>query len=929
MRDLVYRHSVLHSSAADYDHCGHLVTSGDPGWSWVSGDSGSEWLRFELDGLSTVFSVRITWETPAPEAEVRLSCDGKTWVTVRTVRGEAGVQEIPLGGMQARSVHLQFTMPGGRRCAVSGVEIVGEGPENRLPDSEWRISRAPDTEADGETLSGDYDDSAWLPAAVPGTALVSWRNAGCIPEINIADNQFQISDAYFLTDFWYRRTFDAPEGEGRLWLRFRQVNWKAEVWLNGVQLGRIEGAFLRAKWDITDIVKPTGNHLAVKVFTNATPGPVKVHTRETAGPNGGPLGADNPTIHAAAGWDWMPTMRGRNVGLIGDVDFFRTANTLILEDPWVKTKLRNENRTAELTVAAVLRNTGSRPVSARFSGTIEPGGLSFRSETVTLDPGKAREVSAEATAEDPRLWWPNTYGEAFLYTASIHAETDGEVCETHTFRFGIRELKYSEGWPLVLRCNGVRIVCRGGNWGMDDACLRCKPEDYDIRVRFHKDMNFTMIRNWVGMVGNPAFYEACDRYGILVWDDFWLANPVDGPDPDDTEMFLRNAWDKIEWVRQHPCVALYCGRNEGYPPERLDIGLRSLCKVLDGTRTYISHSALGSVSGFGPYHSAGPEYYFGHTYHTLHSERGMINIPSLETMKVMLTEAHLWPVDETWALHDFCRGGAMRSDEFEKQLRESYGNYHSLSRFVRLAQLLDYSNHKAMFEAVFAGKSQGLLMWMSNPAWPSTVWQTYDWRYDINGGYQGCKDACRPVNAIYDVLKEEIALINATGKARTLTLKMELFDLSGKLLRTETVTRDAPADCAEYVMEAPRWMDEVQLLRLTVFEEGQEPVENGYWLNGWEHLNYRGLSRLPMVRLQGKLMKTEDGFAAEITNPCKAPALMTEVRLRDPKTGETILPVFSDRNFLTLLPGETKTVHLSTNAASAELKLGGFNVKEV
>jgi hypothetical protein len=270
----------------------------------------------------------------------------------------------------------------------------------------------------------------------------------------------------------------------------------------------------------------------------------------------------------------------------------------------------------------------------------------------------------------------------------------------------------------------------------------------------------------------------------------------------------------------------------------------------------------------------------------------------------------------------------MRSDEFENQLRSSYGDYDSLEEFTRLSQLLCYSNHKAMFEAVFAGQSQGLLMWMSNPAWPSMVWQTYDARYDVNGGFEGCREGCRPVNAIYDVLREEIALVNATGEERTLTLRLELFDLKGTLLQREELTRRVPADFADYVTEAPRWMNEPQLLRLTVLEEGKEPVENGYWLNGWDHTDYRDLRSLPQVSLMGSLTKTPEGFEARIGNPAQVPVLMAEVRLKDPKTGETILPVFSDRNFLTLLPGETKLVRLQCRAEEARLWLRGFNVKE-
>ena len=86
-------------------------------------------------------------------------------------------------------------------------------------------------------------------------------------------------------------------------------------------------------------------------------------------------------------------------------------------------------------------------------------------------------------------------------------------------------------------------------------------------------MNFTMVRTWVGQIGDNELYEAADRNGILVWQDFWLANPWDGPDPEDEAMFMSNARDTVRRIRNYPSVALYCGRNEGDPPASLNTAL--------------------------------------------------------------------------------------------------------------------------------------------------------------------------------------------------------------------------------------------------------------------------------------------------------------------------------------------------------------------
>ncbi len=170
--------------------------------------------------------------------------------------------------------------------------------------------------------------------------------------------------------------------------------------------------------------------------------------------------------------------------------------------------------------------------------------------------------------DHPKLWWPNTYGEQHLYTADVTIRAEGAVQDRTSFKFGVREFTYPiDGNRLSIYCNGTRILAKGGNWGMDDGLKTDTPEKYDNKMRLHAEENYTMIRNWVGMTNNRAFYEAADKYGILIWDDFWLANPADGPNPDNETMFLDNAVDKIKKNRYHAALALYCGRNESSSAE--------------------------------------------------------------------------------------------------------------------------------------------------------------------------------------------------------------------------------------------------------------------------------------------------------------------------------------------------------------------------
>src|ERR1017187_1098528 len=123
------------------------------------------------------------------------------------------------------------------------------------------------------------------------------------------------------------------------WLHFGGINWKADVYLNGALLGHIDGGFMRGEFDVTKTLKPGGkNALAVRIRKNATPGSVKEKTWESPDPNGGALGADNPTYHATAGWDWIPSVRGRDIGIWSDI-YLDTSGPVTIENPFVSTTL--------------------------------------------------------------------------------------------------------------------------------------------------------------------------------------------------------------------------------------------------------------------------------------------------------------------------------------------------------------------------------------------------------------------------------------------------------------------------------------------------------------------------------------------------------------------------------------------------------------
>ena len=211
-----------------------------------------------------------------------------------------------------------------------------------------------------------FNDEDWLPATVPGTVLSSYWDDGALPDPNYGDNQLTISDSFFYADFWYRNQFvitSAAPGR-RLWLNFDGINWKADVFFNGEMLGHIDGAFARARFDVTRFVRPgVKNALAVLIHKNGSPGSVKEKTLAKTDSNGGFLGADNPTYHASIGWDWIPTIRGRNIG-IWDSVYLTRSGAVTIEKPLVYTKLPlPDTSSADVTVEATLHNHDQKIVT--------------------------------------------------------------------------------------------------------------------------------------------------------------------------------------------------------------------------------------------------------------------------------------------------------------------------------------------------------------------------------------------------------------------------------------------------------------------------------------------------------------------------------------------------------------------------------------
>jgi beta-galactosidase/beta-glucuronidase len=617
-------------------------------------------------------------------------------------------------------------------------------------------------------------------------------------------------------------------------------------------------------------------------------------------------------------------MRGRDIGIWGDVSLSVT-EAVTIENSFVSSKLPLPDiSSADLTVQADLINHHDHP----FDGTLQfqMGDIKIQ-QRIQIAAGERKTVSLDPTTtpalhlKDPKLWWPAGYGDPHLYDAQISIEAAGKQIDKKTFKAGIRHMTYSEdGGALRIWINGRRFIARGGNWGFGESMLRYRAREYDAAVRYHREMNFTMIRNWVGQIGDEAFYEACDRYGIVVWQDFWLANPWDGPEPDDNELFLSNVKDVVLRIRNHPSVGLYCGRNEGFPPPPLEQGIRKILGDLHPGLHYIPSSADEVVSGHGPYWANPASFYFDVADKKLHSEIGAPNIPSLDSVRLMMPEKALWPQALDWGLHDFCLQGAMGGAGFRTIVENSYGGATNAEEWIRLAQFINYDTYRAMFEAQ-SHYRMGVLLWMSHSCWPSFVWQTYDYFFEPTAAYYGCKKGSEPLHIQWNCAAETIEVVNySAGKASGLTANVEILNMDGKQVDVKTAslesTEDSTTTCIN--MKYPAGLSPVHFLRLSL-KRGTETLSSNFYMRGLQKNDFRAIRQLPKPTLAIATTVEQKAdrwvLSTNLHNTGASPALMVRVKAVRQKTGDRILPAIYSDNYIALMPGESRTIVTEVNEA--------------
>jgi len=818
-----------------------------------------------------------------------------------------------------------------------------------LINTNWYARRANEVKLDGNRLSAaPFQQEGWMKARVPGTVLTTMLENQMFPDPEFSMNNTLIPDIHdvgneFYT-FWFVRPFrmeTVPQGR-QVWLNFRGINYKADIFLNGKRINTSthEGMFLRESFDITPYLrKDSTNLLAVIVFP---PDP-------SGNPNGGQGGdgliARNVTMQYTPGWDWIQPVRDRNTGIWDEVSITVTGAVKI-QHPYVVTKVPGVRQPAGNQKDAFLKTTVEveNTSSSEQKGTLVCETAGARLDMpLTLAPKESRLVAfKEITLKNPRLWWPNGIGEQALQQMKIYFETNGIVSDSRELRYGVREitsLKCPETGGRKFYVNGQPVFITGGNYIASDWMLRLSPERYRAEVRFHAEMNMRMIRVWGGaLLERPEFYDACDEYGILVFQDLWGSGDCNGAwndatkaesrerrweYPDNHNLFLASVEDQVKMVRNHPSLCLWTGGNEWPQAKDVDEKLHNdVFPRLDPERLFVSYSTdtlftrntIGGV-GDGPYGIQEPEWFFTFRSTPFNPEAGSIGSPEVESMREIMTEEELsqFPPsgharNAAWIYH--------KDLGYDDQMKR-YGEVKDIETYCKYAQIVNYDQYRSFMEG-WASRMwdwyTGILIWKTQNPWTALRGQMYDWFLDVNGCLYGAKQGCEPLHAQYNLASKQVELVNTALGNHNLTVKAQLFSRTGeKLWEKEASSALAPNSVVRlFSIPVPEKTEGAYFLRLSLTETGKEVSRHIYWLTTKEK-DYTALTQLPACKPEAKLNLQKQGSIYKGIVTLKTQdkiSFFNRIKVFDKNTGKRILPVHYSDNYISLMPGDQQEVTL-------------------
>lgn len=843
-----------------------------------------------------------------------------------------------------RTTHLAF---------VSLLVTTALGAQTLALQGGWAIQSSAKVSGAAEQIAATgYDAAGWYPTSVPATVFSTLVANQVYPDPDYGMNLRQAAgvsykiganfsheeipeDSPYAVPWWYRTEFTLPASfRGKtVWLDFRGINYRAAIWLNGHQIAsedEAQGTFRRFEFNVTSSVRAGKNTLAVLVYA--------------------------PRVRdlAITFVDWNPMPPDKDMGLWGKV-FLRASGPVAVRSPWVETRLDLPSRArAHLTVRATLINGTNQEQDGVLRGSV--AGRAF-AQKVALAAGETREIEVSGlTLAHPRLWWPYQMGTPALVPLQVTFVQNGRISDRASKQVGLDQITATKtaGGAEQFWVNGRKVFIRGGGW-TPDMMLRDGPARWALDFAYVRNLHLNAVR-LEGKLMDDAFFDLADREGILVmagWCccDHW----EEWPKWKDDEGVIADASlaSQAERLRGHASVLVWLNGSDNPPPAEVEQSYLDVLAKAHWPKPILSSASAKptSVTGesgvkmTGPYDYVPPVYWLAEP--QLGGARGFNTetspgaaIPPIESLRRFIPADHLWTGsgpgqgadDPYWSFHAGS-GNFLNLHRYETALTARYGAADTLRDFDWKSQAMAYEGERAMFEAFGRrqGEATGVIQWMLNNGWPSLIWHLYDYYLTPAGGYFGAQRANEPLHVQYSDYDREVSLVDhALQAASGLTVQARVFSLEGKQLYQRRVRGQRVAgQSSQDVLTLPQFPQLVFLELRLLTANGGEASRNVYWLSDkpdvldvkaatWFYApesssaDFTGLSSLPRAAVLTQTTFTHagnDGTArVRVRNPTKQVAFLVRMRVMRGNSGDAVLPVWWNDNYVTLMPGESRTL---------------------
>ncbi len=848
---------------------------------------------------------------------------------------------------------------------------------------DWRMKESAIIGNDGRKISlPGYKTENWYPTTVPTTVLGTLVRNGVYPDPYIGLNNMKIPDASYefnerydlnqyshlpgdtnpwAKPYWFRKEFDVPaDYSGKtIWFNLDGINYRADVWVNGKPVAdsyKIVGMFKRFRLNITDFAKPgKTNVVAISIHPldfSGDPVHAQIDGLKNAGPNGGDAEIlRNVTQYSTIGWDWVPAVRDRNMGIWQHVSI-NASGPVVVADPAAFTDVNiSKETTAEVKVRFFLTNATEEDRVVKLKTTIQPDGFSGDkvevNSSVTSKANSRQEVILKSqdhpqlVLKNPRLWWPVTYGRQPLYNLEVSAETDGRMSSAARSKFGVRQL---ESFTLpsggrAFKVNGRTIRMTGGAW-ISDFLLSWSGQRYRDEMRLMAQGNATFVRvNGCSIMPPDVFFDACDKYGLLVWADFSRTSvspkfrkdrlksrrpPACNPD-----IYLDNMTDFISRIRGRASLILWCGSNEDAPQADTGMALQNeILPRMDGTRIFLPSSSeqpqwsaidINTYTG-GPWSMIKlPRYYWLYANQKGFESRNEIGLSSAPTINTIAAcdpdfdtpDAKDFPFNQSLGYHD--AAGMFQS--VCKIVYQDVGMPSSLAEMIKWCDLYNNQAYRAIFEAANKARprNEGTMIWKSNAAWPSFSHQIYDWNLRANAGYYTMKSACKPLHVQFSHDDAGIQVVSTLSEnIADAVVRAAILSADGKKQIEKQFKADIGANQTVHVDSVKSLIDDDNLyfIGLDLLDRTGNVIDRTVvWTQ--KDTKWRQLLSIPTVDVESRLsgqseINGEIEYSFEIKNTSALPVVNLMMEITDGAFGKEILPAFWEDNAFTLMPREIR-----------------------